>query len=408
MSVAPAASPLNSESHQDGVAPLVVRSHRSIAEIGRDRWQRLTGASQPPHLSFEWLDALERSGAVAPERGWLPLHLTVERDEQLIAAAPAYLRGDSSGEFVFDQSWAAFAERELGQRYYPKLVVAVPFTPATGPRVLLAPGQDAAFGVGAVERGLRALTERLELSGAHVLFPEQGQVALLGAAGWQLRHAIQFHWFNAGYRTFEEFLGGFTAKRRHQIRRERRLVAEQGIVVEALTGSSLTPELSSLAHRLYRSTVDKFFYGRRYLNERFFELVFESMPERILLIVARDRAGRIVAGAFNLLGDDALYGRYWGTLEEVPFLHFECCYYRGVEEAIDRGLSRFEPGAGGEHKLARGFSPTCLRSAHHLRSPLLARAVEPFLAQERRAIDAELEAAGLHTGRRSAGVATGS
>ena len=381
-----------------GKGQFVIRTHGSLREIGRERWQTLVARPVPPHLSFEWLDALEVSGSVKAELGWMPLHFTVEQNGVLIAAAPAYLRGDSRGEFVFDQSWAAFAERRLGLSYYPKLVLAVPFTPATGPRVLVAPGVAEAEAIAALDAGVRQVVDRLSISGAHVLFPTAEQSALFVQQGWQERHSIQFHWNNTGYRTFDDFLGEFTSKRRHQIRRERRLLAEGGIRIEVLTGSSLTPEIAGVAYELYLTTVDKFVFGQRYLNRRFFELIFATLPEQLMFVAARDDENRIVAGALNLVGGDAMFGRYWGSHVDVPFLHFECCYYRGIEEAIARGLSRFEPGAGGEHKLSRGFMPTAVRSCHRFRERRLAEPIAEFLEAERVAVRRHLLVASGHAG----------
>jgi len=369
-----------------------VRTHASIRELGEARYRSLVGPTTPPFLRFEWLDALERTGCVTPERGWLPMHVTLEQGGTLVAAAPAYVKGNSEGEFVFDHSWARYAEVELGIRYYPKLIVAVPFTPATGPRLLVREGTARAPLEHVFAKALAAICEEANLSGAHVLFPPEAETAAYAGAGLVERHGVQFHWRNQGYGSFDDFLGCFNSKRRNQIRRERREMDDRGIVLDVLTGSDLDSGLAGFVHDFYVATVDKFAWGRRYLNPEFFEEVLSTMPDALHVVVASDRAGkRKLAGAFNLLGSERLYGRYWGALADVPFLHFNVCFYRGIEDAIARRLAVFEPGAGGEHKVARGFEPTVTRSAHHLVDPRLRAAIRDFLGRERRAIDDHVE-----------------
>jgi predicted N-acyltransferase len=371
---------------------LSLRTHESIRDVGEATWRELS-RGLPPFLSFEWLDALERTGCVRPERGWLPLHLTL-RDEadEVLAAAPAYLKGNSEGEFVFDHGWAGFAERRLGIDYYPKLIVAVPFTPANGPRLLTRPGVALDDLAGAFAVALHTLAKKLEASGAHVLFPTAEEADALEDAGLARRAGIQFHWRNRGYESFDDFLAGFDSKRRHQIRRERREVASQGLELESVLGSELTPSLVDTVFELYLSTVEKHYWGRQYLNRDFFHQVASTMGDRIHVVLARERGKRRpIAGAFNLLGEHALYGRYWGCLEERPFLHFSVCYYQGIDECIRRKLDVFEPGAGGEHKVARGFLPTVTHSVHALVDRRLDRAVREFVREER-------EAVALHVG----------
>jgi predicted N-acyltransferase len=354
-----------------------------------------------PFMSYAWLEALERTGCVAEQRGWAPLHLTLHRQGELVAFAPAYLKGNSEGEFVFDHSFARFAESSLRLDYYPKLVIAVPFTPATGSRLLIRAGENRTELFAAFAAGLRKVCEELGLSSAHVLFPKQDEADALVGAGLARRTGVQFQWHNAGYGSFDDFLGRFNAKRRHQIRRERREALGHGVDVEVLTGSDLTPQLADFVYAFYRTTVDKHFWGRRYLNRAFFEEVLVQLRDRVHLVVGRERAsGRLIAGAFNLLGADALYGRYWGALEERNFLHFEVCFYRGIEDAIARKLARFEPGAGGEHKLARGFEPTATFSAHHLADPRFDRAVRDFLQREDSALQNEILSARGESGLR--------
>lgn len=376
------------------MAALALRTHGSIRDLGEAAWSALLPADAPPFLEFAWLDALEVSGSVTPERGWTPCFLTLHDDDALVAAAPAYLKSHSDGEFVFDYGWARFAEERLGLAYYPKLVVGVPFTPATGPRLLVTAGRERAPIEEAFARGLAGVVERLGLSGAHVLFPPEPEAAALARAGMLHRFGLQFHWRNQGYASFDEFLSCFDSKRRNQIRRERRALDEQGTRLEIATGAELTSELADAMFELYVSTIEKFSWGRQYLNRAFFREVCARMPERLHLVIARDQASRrIVAGAFNLLGKRALYGRYWGAREERPFLHFNVCYYRAIEDAIARGLALFEPGAGGEHKLARGFAPTATHSAHLLADPALRAAVADFCRRERRAVEEEVAGA---------------
>lgn len=367
-----------------------LRTHESIRDIGEETWGRLA-ANAPPFVSFAFLDALEVTGCVRPERGWMPLHVTLEEGGKVLGAAPLYVKGNSEGEFVFDFAWASHAEGRLGIDYYPKLVVASPFTPATGPRLLVAPDADAVRVTEAFAAGLVALTERVGASSAHVLFPTDAEADRLEASGLARRAGIQFHWENAGYTSFDDFLGAFDSKRRHQLKRERREVAREGLVFETRSGSELEPADIDHVYRLYLTTVDKFVWGRRYLNRNFFHEIVKRLGDQVSVVFAREPGQRQpIAGAFNLVSKDALYGRYWGAHEERRFLHFEVCYYRGIELAIERKLQRFEPGAGGEHKVARGFVPSVTHSLHHLRDPRLRLAVADFVERERAAVQAHV------------------
>ncbi len=361
-------------------------THGRIQDVGEALWSELT-RDAPPFCSFPWLSALERTGCVRPERGWLPLHLVLRESGRVVAAAAAYVKGNSEGEFVFDHAWASFAESRLRVAYYPKLVVAIPFTPATGRRLHLAVGEDPPRIRQAFAQGLRALCADAGLSSAHVLFSAEDEARALAGADLAHRHGVQFHWRNAGYESFEDFLGRFNSKRRNQIRRELRAPREQGTSIEVLSGKSLTEEAIEAMFEFYLATVNKYFYGRQYLNRRFFFDVAETMGERVMIVLARDAGTkRPIAGALNLIGREALFGRYWGTTEERPHLHFNVCYYAGVAECITRGLARFEPGAGGEHKVARGFEPTVTHSLHHLHDERLDRAVRDHVGREREAI----------------------
>jgi predicted N-acyltransferase len=366
---------------------LEFRTHERISSIGASAWRLLAGQDCPPFLRYEWLSALEDTGCIDPARGWLAMHLAAYREGELVAVAPTYVKGNSEGEFVFDHSFARYAQGNLRIDYYPKLIVAVPFTPATGPRVLIKAGQDSAAILRGFAAALPQVAERIGASSSHVLFPESTQAEGFEAAGYLARHGVQFHWHNAGYQTFDDFLSRFNSKRRNQIRREMREMRDRSIELSVLTGELLRPELVDFVFDFYRSTVQKFFYGKQYLNRAFFEQVCQSMPEQLHVVVARDGGShKPIAGAFNLLGKNALYGRYWGALEERPFVHFNVCFYRGIQECIERGLSLFEPGAGGEHKLARGFEPSRTFSAHSFRDRRLTNAVAEFLERERTAI----------------------
>lgn len=376
--------------------PLQLKVHRGIAEIPEAAWNALLDEDSTPFLEWAWLEALESSGSACEESGWHPRHLALWQGNRLVAAAPAYLKDDSFGEFVYDWSWATAAER-VGFPYYPKLILAVPFSPATGPRVLVARGEDRQMRFEAVIHGALELARAEGDSGLHVLFPTPAEAAALEAMGFGIRHGVQYHWENRGYRSLDDFLGELTSKRRNQIKRELRGPATQGIEIRTLRGPELSGIDPALAHRIYASTVDKHVWGRRHLTPAFFERVFERFSHRVEYVQAT-RGRKVIAGAFNLASAEALYGRYWGALEEHPFLHFNVCIYHPVEQAIARGVERFEPGAGGEHKLVRGFEPALTYSAHWIFQPALDRAVREFLAHERAAI-----AQGLPAWREEAG-----
>lgn len=376
---------------------LEVRLHARIDEIGEAAWDALLTDDSSPFVEWGWLEALERSGCVTPKRGWLPRHVGVWRGDRLIAAAPAYLKGNSEGEFVFDWSWASVAER-LGVEYYPKLVVAVPFTPATGDRVLVAEGEDRSTMRALVADALAMIAKETKVSSAHVLFPRQDEARAFAERGWAHRYGVQFHWKNQGFRSYDDFLSAFSSKRRHQLKRERRLLRERGVVVETRRGSAIDEETIALAYELYLATVDKFVWGRRYLNEKFFQLARERFaggrtdlddPRRasIEIVVARE-GKKILGGAFNVAKNRRLYGRYWGARADVPFLHFEVCYYHSIEQCIARGFEVFEPGAGGEHKVKRGFDPTITHSAHRIHDARLDRIVRDFIPRERAHVEA--------------------
>jgi predicted N-acyltransferase len=363
-----------------------LRTHATIRDLGRETYEALLPAGRPPFMSFAWLDALERTGCVGEDKGWLPQHISLHQDGECIAAAPAYVKTNSEGEFVFDYAWARHSEGALRAPYYPKLVLAVPFTPATGPRILIRQDQDRPRVFVAFAQAVAQLCGALSVSSAHVLFPTEGESLSLSRSGFAERRGVQFHWENPGYESFDDFLGRMTSKRRNQLKRERREMHDRGVDIRGLSGRDLTPELVDFVFDFYRSTVEKFAWGRQYLCRELFEEIAKTMPDELHVVVAR-QSGTLVGGAFNFLGQDALYGRYWGALRDVPFLHFNVCFYFGIEECIGKRLKKFEPGAGGEHKVVRGFEPTVTFSSHFLRHRELDRAVRDFLRREREAVD---------------------
>lgn len=364
---------------------LTVQVHNSIQAIGRADWDGCADPTGDPFLSYDFLHACEASGSATPRQGWAGRHLSV-RDEAgaVIGVMPLWLKGHSQGEYVFDHAWADALER-AGGVYYPKLLSAVPFTPVNGPRLLAA--TDAARD--ALLSGAIALTERQALSSLHVNFPTRGEWAAMGEAGLLKRVDMQYVWTNRGYASFDDFLAALSSSRRKTIRRERR-EAQAGLDIRVLTGGEIIEDHWDAFFGFYMDTGSRK-WGRPYLTRAFFSLIGEAMADRIALIMAF-RDGEPVAGALNLIGREALYGRQWGTVVDAPFLHFELCYYRAVEFAIERGLSRVEAGAQGEHKIARGYLPTPVYSAHYIAHPGLRAAVAEYLERERPAVEAEMAA----------------
>ena len=372
----------------DGSDRVTVKVVSRLAELPADEWDACVGDDNP-FLSYAFLQAMEASGSATAETGWLPQHLALEDGaRRLVAVAPLYLKSHSYGEYVFDWGWASAYER-AGGRYYPKLQCAVPFTPVTGTRLLLRPDAPAAA-ADTLIAGMVELARRHKVSSLHVTFPTRGEWERLGAAGFLQRIGQQFHWENHGYGTFEDFLAALNSRKRKQIRRERREAIEGGIAIETLTGREIETRHWDAFFRFYRSTSDRK-WGEAYLTRSFFDLIGARMADRIALVMAK-KHGRYVAGALNLIGRDTLFGRNWGCLGDFPFLHFEACYYRAIDFAIARGLKRVEAGAQGQHKIQRGYLPVETYSAHWIRDPGFARAVADFLARERRALGAEMEA----------------
>jgi len=344
-----------------------------------------------PLLTHAFLYSLEESGSATARTGWAGAHILVEDAAgKLLACAPAYLKSHSQGEYVFDHGWADAYER-AGGAYYPKLQVSVPFTPATGRRLLLADGAGEAERA-ALLQGLRAVVKKAGASSIHITFPTQPEWQALGAAGFLQRTGQQFHFFNRGYASFDEFLGDLASRKRKAIRKERATALAPGIEIEWVTGSDLREEHWDAFFAFYIDTGSRK-WGRPYLTRTFFSLLGERLADRVLLVMAK-RAGRYIGGALNLIGDDALYGRNWGAIEEHPCLHFEACYYQAIDFAIARKLKRVEAGAQGEHKLARGYRPVTTYSAHEIADVRLERAVADYLARERRQVAATIEAYG--------------
>lgn len=365
-----------------------VRVNRRIADIGKAAWEACAAPSGNPFVAYDFLDVLEQSGCAVERTGWGPQHLAIEDEAGEVGAVmPLYLKSHSQGEYIFDHSWADAYER-AGGRYYPKLLAAAPFTPATGPRLLVRPDILAEAGYEMLLGGALTLCQQMGVSSVHINFPPQAQWDWLGAQGLAQRQGQQYHWFNRGYRTFDDFLGDLSSGRRKTIRRERR-DAQAGLEIVCLTGADLTEDAWDAFYGFYMDTGSRK-WGQPYLNRLFFSLLGERMAERVLLIMAR-RDGRWIAGALNLIGDEALYGRNWGCVEDVPFLHFELCYYQAIDWAIGRGLSRVEAGAQGQHKIARGYLPTPVYSAHYIADPALRGPVEDFVAREKAAVDGEME-----------------
>ncbi len=357
--------------------------------VPSEDWDACAGPSNP-FARHGFYTALEDSGSATAETGWQPVHLIVHgADGEPAAIAPGYAKSHSQGEYVFDHAWADAFQRAGGD-YYPKLQMAVPFTPATGPRLLL---RDAAAAP-ALIAGAEAAVAQYGLSSAHATFLTDAQIPLFEAAGWLIRTGEQFHWFNDGYATFDDFLSALASRKRKTIRKEREKALE-GIEVEKLSGAAITESHWDVFWAFYQDTGSRK-WGRPYLTRAFFSLVAERLGDDVLLFLAK-RDGRYIAGALNFVGQDALYGRYWGCTEEVPNLHFELCYYQAIEEAIARGLPRVEAGAQGEHKLARGYRPVATTSAHFIAHPGLRRAVSGFLDQERVAVENEIEMLGEMT-----------
>ncbi|HVV40946.1 MAG TPA: GNAT family N-acetyltransferase [Nitrobacter sp.] len=370
----------------------------AVSHIAADDWDacanpRMTGErsgrsaspaiSKPaynPFVSHAFFAALEASNSACARTGWGPRHLIARRKGAVVGIVPCYLKSHSQGEYVFDRGWADAYER-AGGRYYPKLQASVPFTPATGPRLLIRDGLTRDDVGPALAGGLVGLCEATQASSVHVTFAPESEWTFLAERGFLQRTAQQFHWRNAGYATFEDFLGILNSRHRKAIRRERRDAVANGITIHALTGADLTEDVWDAFFEFYMETGSRK-WGRPYLTRTFYSLIGESMSRDIVLIMAK-RAGKWIAGAINFMGSDTLFGRHWGAIEHHPFLHFEVCYYQAIDYAIRHGLKTVEAGAQGEHKIARGYLPQTTYSAHYIADPALRRAVRDYLKHER-------------------------
>ncbi|MBE1207113.1 GNAT family N-acetyltransferase [Aminobacter carboxidus] len=382
------ASDVGATSADGGYAVRVVSS---ISEFGRDDWNALSGTSRAnagssynPFISFDFLSILEESGCAVRKTGWQGHHLRLETaDGTFLGALACYAKSHSQGEYVFDHGWADAFER-AGGRYYPKLQASIPFTPATGPRLLAVPGATAPATKAALATALRSVAEGVGVSSAHVTFAEADEVDILQGTGFLRRTDQQFHFFNEGFGSYDDFLCTLASRKRKALKKERREALADGISIERLTGKDITEAHWDDFFAFYMDTGGRK-WGRPYLTRTFFSLIGERMADDVLLVMAR-RGGRYIAGAINFIGSDTLYGRNWGCIEDHPFLHFEVCYHQAIDFAIERKLRVVEAGAQGEHKLARGYRPVTTQSAHYIVHPGLRRAVAEYLERERREV----------------------
>ena len=373
------------------------RTLSSLSGLTPAEWDALAnppGRPYNPFIGHTFLNALEESGSATPETGWAPSHVLLEVNNELVGAAPTYLKSHSQGEYVFDHGWADAYER-AGGHYFPKVQIAAPFTPATGPRLLTRPGEDAATYRVALASAIAQLVDQNELSSAHITFLPRDEWEALGELGFLQRTDQQFHWLNDGYDTFDQFLGELSSAKRKNLRKERERALENGLEVEWLTGAEITEAHWDAFWVFYQDTGSRK-WGRPYLTREFFSLVGERMADDILLIFAK-RDGHPIAGALNFIGGDTLFGRYWGCTEYHKFLHFELSYYQAIDFAIERGLPRVEAGAQGGHKLVRGYMPVTTYSAHWIRDPGFREAVADFLERERNYVAEDLEVLKRHT-----------
>ena len=367
-----------------------VSLHQNMAEISVEDWARLN-VSHHPFTSHLFLDALEKSGSVGGDTGWDPLILSAaDETGRICAVLPLYLKYHSYGEYVFDHSWAHALER-AGGRYYPKLLGAVPFTPVPGPRLL----SNSEAASTALIRALPAILDKYELSSAHINFIQKTDEDLLAKAGWMIRSGVQFHWHNQGYEDFDDFLAQLSSRKRKNIRKERASLQQRAVTFQALTGADLKAAHWDFFYQCYLATIDKK-WGGAYLTRGFFEEISTTMADDILLIYA-ELENQPIAAALNFIGTDALYGRNWGCITELPNLHFETCYYQAIDFAISRGLKKVEAGAQGYHKVGRGYLPVETKSAHLIRHQGLKEAVARYLTSEKREIEREIEAIGLES-----------
>ena len=358
----------------------------SINTLSCEQWNSITGTDHP-FTRYEFLQALEISGATTRESGWQAQHLTVyqtiNHEEQLVAVMPLYLKYHSYGEYVFDWSWAD-AYRRHGVDYYPKLLSAIPFTPATGPRLCVADENNYDAISRCATEAMLQYAKTLALSSVHILFPQKAAASQFQQRGLSVRHGAQFHWSNQNFTSFDDFLATFSSRKRKNLKKERKAVSDQNIRLEIIEGPDITTETWQLFYYFYQMTYAKRSGHSGYLNQTFFELIGKAIPENLVLVLAYDdnKDGEAIAGALNFRDSHSLYGRYWGCIREFEFLHFEACYYQGIEYCIANQLQRFDPGAQGEHKIQRGFSPTLTYSNHWIAEPDFRLAIEDFLLRD--------------------------
>ena len=353
----------------------------SIKNIDEDVWNKIVN-SDYPFLNYSFLLALEETKCVGEGTGWYPFHLLIKENKEIIALMPMYLKTDSHGEFIFDWSWADAYYRN-GMEYYPKLVSAIPFTPASGPRLCSLSEENIPELVRLIKEAIEEISTHLKLSSAHVLLPEYTELEHFMNSWFSLRTSYSFHWFNNNYKRFNDFLNGLTSRQRKNIKKERKKILDQNITIEKIEGKNITETLWNDFFNFYQVT-----YLKRgmspYLNLDFFLKLTEIFPDNLLLVVAKDlKNNKPVAGALNFYDSKVLYGRYWGCLEQYDSMHFECCYYQGIEYCIEKGINKFDPGVQGEHKIKRGFLPIETYSAHWIKDTRFRKAIDNFLIEER-------------------------
>jgi hypothetical protein len=372
------------------MSELRLRFHHQIADIPAQAWDRLAntpaGSTPYPFIRHAFLHALEASASVCPETGWQPHHLSLSKadTDELVAVLPLYLKTHSYGEYVFDWSWAD-AYRQHGLNYYPKLLSAIPFTPATGPRLLHSAQFDLNTLTSVITQALQQFCQQAPASSLHILFPDTDTLT-----EWpetlQRRRGVQYHWFNDNYANFDDFLQGFSSRKRKNLKKERRSVSDQGITLVRKEGETLSAADWQHFYHCYQSTYQKRSGHSGYLKQAFFKYIADTLPEQIMMVIAyKDQ--QAIAAALTFRDEQTLYGRYWGCLENYSALHFEACYYQGIEYCIEKGLKRFDPGAQGEHKIQRGFKPVSTHSIHWLAHPGFAQAIESFLTTENNQLD---------------------
>jgi predicted N-acyltransferase len=377
---------------------ITLRVVNAIGEVPADAWDACANPHAPdgsgtrqdynPFISHTFLSSLERSGSVRVRAGWQPMHLVAEAGSGIVGVVPCYAKSHSQGEYVFDHGWADAYECAGGD-YYPKLQVAVPFTPAQGRRLLVRPGEHADAVRDALADSLAGICKRSNASSVHVTFCTEDEWQMLGSRGYLQRTHRQFHWTNDGYDSFDSFLAALSSRKRKTIRRERDDALANGITVACLSGSDLTESVWDAFFEFYMDTGSRK-WGRPYLTRSFYSMIGDTMRDQIVLIMAK-RDGRYIAGAINFIGSDTLFGRHWGCIEHHPFLHFEVCYYQAMQYAIEHKLARVEAGAGGSHKVTRGYMPITTYSAHYIADPRFRQAIADFLTHERVHVAAEIE-----------------